>query len=168
MSEKELATVRMLHDLKEWVLQGKYCPIDLATWSKWLDIDMEEIIKLQEYCLLAEPIELCNRALQQRNLSIEERKLSMQYLNSYGITILKIKKSCGEDRLNAFLLNTIDAFVNRMTNNLLLESEFQKMKGNILAISKKYISEYEELIQKLDSECYSTKLIDEICCSIHI
>ncbi len=168
MFEKQIATVRMLHDIKDWELQGRYCSIDLTTWSKWLDMDMEEIIKLQEYCFQAEPIELCNKVLQRQNLCSEERKLSMQYLNTYGITLLKIKNNWGENRLDAFLLNTIDAFVNRKTKNLLLELDFQKLKSGIFIISKNYITEYEELLQKLYSECYSSRIIDEICKDIPI
>lgn len=167
MQEKELATVRMLHDLKAWEVQGRYCSIDLATWSKWLDIDIEDILKLQEYCFRAESIELCNKAIQRHDLSNEERKIALQYLNIYGITILKIRNTWGEDKLEDFLRNTIDVYVNRMTKSYILDLDFQKIKVVILIISKKYISEYEELLQNLYSERYSIKIIGEICKDIY-
>ncbi len=160
---RQLATVRMLRSENKMMLNGEPNRITFSDWAKWLDIDLEDIITLQEYCSTLDVFELADRAL---NLNTHDAficKYARAYLNLYGIVICKIACDGDSQKIYSFLNYSIEAYVDRLCQTEHLTSDLSIAKDAIYDISLRYLSLVADAVDNTLLAGYTWDVITEMC-----
>lgn len=159
----QLATVRMLQSEKKTVMSGGSSRINIDEWAKWHDLDVEDVVKLQDYCYDLEEHELILKTVDSVDLNVTYRKCVLKYLNLYGTVLCKIASDGDENKFKTFLMYSSEAYITRYMQSEHIELNASDIIDIIQNISMKYLAVIADEVNQLLKTGYVWDIIPEIC-----